>query len=83
MFIFLGAIQSIAIPESQIVNIQASGSKINIIYNYGTNPQEEATFTINYSSEKAAQNVMKDFYAACIEGKNAYFFGNIKEFINS
>lgn len=85
MFIFAGETTKIAIPENKIFNIRLIGNYIAINYNGGEitylsdsdsdsiAPKIE-TVRIAYDSDEIATDVMRSFYAACVNKEGAFYF---------
>ena len=85
MFIFAGETTKIAIPENKIFNINLIGNYITINYDGGeiaylsdsdsnaVAPKIE-TLRLAYDSSEIATDVMRSFYAACVNKEGAFYF---------
>lgn len=87
MMIFTNSM--VVIPSSRLYNISVLDNKIEIRYEGGDLIDVEGTMysklevvTIHYESKDACNKALRQFYKACANNQNAFYFGgsdNVKE----
>lgn len=77
-----GSMNRVVIPLSRVFDIWSSECAININYDGGELVEVEGTYQkkletvrIKFDSSDDVDKAMRQFYKACNDGKNAFFFG--------